>query len=267
MLGIHTGILYNDFIKEFKELKAIQLFTHGPKSTKKINIDYTSFKKETKNITVIVHSTYLTNLWSDKKYVLNHCLEQLDACKNIKAKGLVLHLPQLYPHQLIESIQELLNNMKTKKIKQKIILEMTAIGDKNIYATPNQLNDLINTLKKNNITNKQVVICIDTAHVYTGGANIYTYNDAKNYIESIKDKKYIGLVHLNGNEYKYTGKTGDKHALPLDKDDKIWPGISYKDSGCKYIIEWCNKNKVIFILEINCKRHTLVDVRNFLKLL
>ena len=84
---------------------------------------------------------------------------------------------------------------------------------------------------------------------------------------NLADKKYIGLVHLNGNEYKYTGKTGDKHALPLDKDDKIWPGISYKDSGCKYIIEWCNKNKVIFILEINCKRHTLVDVRNFLKLL
>ena len=267
MLGIHTGILYNEFISEFKNLKAIQIFTHGPKSTKKIKIDYTKFKKDTKNIKVIVHSSFLSNLWSDKKYILYHCLEQLEVCKNINAIGLVLHLPQLQPEQLITDLKILLNKMNLKKIKQKIILEMIAIGTNNIYSESEQLNELINVLKTNGVSSDQIGICIDTAHIYTGGAKIYSYNDAKKYMDNIHDKNYITLIHLNGNEFKYSGKSGDKHALPLDKNDKIWEGILYHNSGCKYIIDWCIKNDVVYILEINSNRHKLVDVHNFLKVI
>ena len=71
---------------------------------------------------------------------------------------------------------------------------MTSIGDKNIYSKPEQLNDLINIFINNKITHKEVGICIDTAHIYTGSAKIYTYNEAKKYIQSIKNKKFFCFI-------------------------------------------------------------------------
>ncbi len=264
MFGIHTGIQYNIYIEKFKELNTIQLFTHGPRSTKKINIDIKEFCSKTKKINVFVHSSYLTIWWSEKPYIINHILDQIKVSISIKAKGFVVHLPQINPNLLIEKIKQLLSLINNKNLK--IIFEMTSIGDKNIYSKPEQLNELINIFINNKITHKEVGICIDTAHIYTGSAKIYTYNEAKKYIQSIKNKKYIASFHLNGNEYKYDGSSGDKHAIPLDSKDKIWKNIDYKSSGCKFIIDWCKKNKTSYILEINPERHTIKGIQKFINL-
>lgn len=256
-------------VKKEIKLDSIQLFTHGPRSYKKVNHDYKKIIKETKGIEVYVHSSYFTNPWNGKPMVMDHTVDQFRSSKKLKAKGVVLHIPKIEPAKVARTVKVLKDILVEKKLmsSQKIILEMKAMrpDPEKTYESPEKINRLIGCLKDEKLNNSEVVICVDTAHINAGGSIITTYEDATNYLKKIAYPNWIGLIHLNGNAFDYKKQARDKHALPFDKDDYIWTDVSYENSGCRAFIEFCQSNNIHFILEVK-ERHSIKQIKEFISL-
>ena len=68
----------------------------------------------------------------------------------------------------------------------------------------------------------------------------------------------------DGNEYDAKIRAGDKHTPPLGKNDKIWGGMKYEESGCRAFVEWYLKIGSDVILETNHLLKESMDFLNFL---
>ena len=278
MFGVHIlkkDISVNDTLKiyldEFKnKLSSIQIFTHGPRSYKSNKIDYNEFKNkiETNNLNLYIHTSYFSNVWNNKLQSFITTIHQFKLASTLKAKGVVLHIPKKNKEDIITGLKKLILELKRKKIDVLILLEMKAIKqDPDLsYESPKKLDLLIKKMKKEGIKKKDVGFVIDTAHIYSGRQKIKTYNQAKKYMDDFKNKDWVRLFHLNGNQYNNDEKSRDKHAIPFDKTDQIWCNIKYNNSGCKYFTEYCKINNLDFILEIK-NEHTIKNVKKFVQLL
>jgi endonuclease IV len=256
-----------DAIDQLK-ITSVQIFTHGPRNRKESKLDYGAIREVTQNLNLYIHSSYPTNPWNNKPDIFKHTIDQFKASKELNAKGVVLHIPKIYPDKVANMTYLLFQECERLNLlkSQKIILEMKAVkcDESKSYESPEKINRLILQLQKKGMTYDKVCICIDTAHIYAGKAKIKTYEEGKHYLNSIKFPEWIGLIHLNGNEYDSETRAGDKHAIPFDGRDKIWNG-SYKKSGCRAFIEWCKEKKIDFILEIK-DHHTYSAVNAFINI-
>ena len=255
-LGIHVfkGNDIADSIKKARNacpLNAIQIHTHGPRSRNLIKHDYARIKKESKGLALYVHSSYPTNPWKNAEKINNkftHTVEQFVSSRDIGSKGVVLHIPKIEPSVVAPPIKKLADVLLEKKLldEQKIILEMIAVKqhETKSYESPEKINRLIEYLIAAGLTYEHVGICIDTAHIYAGKADIHTYASGLEYCRKLKYPKWIYLIHLNGNVYDAKKRAGDKHAVPFDHEDKIWKGVTYKKSGCRAFIEYAKKKKL-----------------------
>ena len=220
-----------------------------------------------------VHSTYLTNPWGDvkKNRSLAHTIDQFRIARDIGARGVVLHIPKIDAKDVVAGMRSLVNALLINNIELndnfRIILEMKAVKSHNTksYESPDKINNLIDELKEAKLTTAEIGICIDTAHIYAGKAKIKTYHDTKKYIKKLNND-WIYLLHLNGNEYDSKKRAGDKHAIPLSKEDKIWGNSTYKNSGCRAFLEYAQKLDIDVILEAKA-HHTNEQIKKFLNVL
>jgi endonuclease IV len=247
-------------------LDAVQVFTHGPKSYKKIDHDYDAVRIASRGTELTVHSSYLTDIWKNTAQLNNHALDQFDSCAKLGGKGVVLHIPKAEPEYIAEGVKRFSDMMDTRIaiIRQKIILEMKALKRHatKSYESPAKLNRLIGLLTDLGLTPDRVGICIDTAHIYAGFAQIRTYADAMTYLNELP-AEWLCLFHINGNEYLNTKKARDKHAVPLADADFIWKGMKYADSGCRAFIEFARAHGIKFIVEIK-DHHTDEELTEFI---
>jgi endonuclease IV len=271
-IGIH--VFKNNNISEsiintsrICNINAVQIFTHGPRNMLPVLYNKEKIIDACNDISLYVHSSYPTNPWNGKKYIFEHTIEQFRTSYEIGSKGVVLHIPKMEPLEISKTVKKLVNKLIKHGLlkKQKVILEMKAVKqhETQSYESPEKINRLIDYLIAEGLTHSNVGICIDTAHIYAGNAEIYTYKQGIKYVNSLKYPEWICLIHLNGNVYDIKKRSGDKHAIPFDNEDKIWKGIQYADSGCKAFIEFAKKIKIDFILEIK-EHHTLEQVNNFI---
>jgi endonuclease IV len=247
-------------------LTAVQIFTHGPRNQRASKMDYKLVKEAAKEIHLYIHSSYPTNPWNGKPEIFAHTMNQFTTAAQVGAIGVVLHIPKILPKEVAETTKAIVDRIKALGINVKVILEMKAVkpGDKS-YESPQKIDALIDELKALELEPTNVVICIDTAHIYAGKACIRTYDEGKTYLAALKYPEWIGLIHLNGNEYDSKKRAGDKHAVPFDASDKIWKGLKYSESGCRAFIEWAKEKKIDCILEIK-DHHTHGEVQKFIKL-
>jgi endonuclease IV len=271
-IGIHVfkkkNMLNNiKHIRETLNVNAIQIFTHGPRNLKPVIMDYVKIKNECKDINIYVHSAYMINPWKNTIQSMNDTVEEFKSSYKLGSKGVVLHIPKITPENVVKPIPHLINALKKLKILkgQKIILEMKAVKSDPLtsYETPEKINRLVKLLENESISPTDVGICIDTAHIYASNATIFTYEQVITYCNKIEKPEWITLLHLNGNEYDVKKRSGDKHAIPFDKLDKIWGGINYNKSGCKAFIEWTLHLNIDIILEAK-DHHSIDDVRKFM---
>lgn len=267
-LGVHvkkTGILkkgdthnsIGDAIRD--EIKthgitAAQIFTHGPAYFKKNNITKEDFKDI--KIDLTVHCCYSsTSFWKEpekKDIQLANMLTQADLCKEIGAWGCVIHIYKTP----IDAICKRANLLKDHFIKNKItlLLEMSAgvPSDDNYdtYDSPERINALVEALFKESKNEDWFGITVDTAHIWGAGQNIATYEAMFKWLQKIKYPKQIKQFHLNGS--KAECRSGiDKHAAPFEKNDKIWHGTEFKNSGVRAVLEFAKKYDITIICEIN----------------
>ena len=190
-----------------------------------------------------------------------------------------------------KSPAEIIDTMKViipfiKKFKTPLVFEQPAKkpdGDQT-YETSEKINNLTNLINTKFPKYTNWYWCIDTCHLWSAGIEMNKKKIVDNWLNDIKYIKKIGLFHLNGgsNDIFNTGK--DKHIVPFSSDDNIWGEIfvkntvekkydsnndtyieriiserkfdyeKYKESSMFSIHNFCKKNNIDSILEINLRQ-------------
>ena len=275
--GIHINsdnCTMSEAIKKFYSTHpslGVQIFTHGPLKiinnngiiTHNSGIDKIQLKKITKYLKIFIHSPYVQNIFkkeNGKSLRIMHDI--MKTADDINSSGVILHLPKAEAGVVVTNVKKLLKKMEESKITVPIILETPSNKSHPTmsWESPEKITHLCLEMEKNGITPNMVGVCIDTAHIYAGGAKISTREEAQQYIKKLPIK-WITLIHLNGNEYEYP-KGGDKHAIPGNTLDAVWKGKKFTNSGVYEFVELAKIYNIPIIFECT-KNHDRKDVLTF----
>jgi endonuclease IV len=237
----------------------------------------------TKHFSVIAHSSYVAYLWNkdDPEKYIHFVMSEYNICKECGILGLVVHLPKesiLKQKRIQSTIKKIIDeirinhngaeqdiHIKMWKKRQDpdidisnhqsiIYLETPAITPMwASYDTPKKLSKLFYIIQKIS-KNHPFGLCIDTAHIWTSGNDISTFNGAKRWFTELMDAPYIPhdriIIHLNDSA-KELGHGPDKHAALTE--GHIWGAYKrrgeLKKSGLYFIIQFAEKYKIPIILE------------------
>jgi len=237
---------------------ALQLFASNPRSIQLPNMKtYESISNEVSafckehDFKLVIHSPYTINLAKepkiDKRVIeLSDCywtrllIHELLVADLIGAIGVVVHVGKhttsTYDEGLeymYNAMKYIVNEMKIRKIKSRLILETPAGAGTELLNDVNQFVTFYNRFSV--AEKKRMGICLDTAHVWSSGYDINEYYD----IISKTNKDDIIVIHYN-NSQKERGSKADKH-------DTIFAGkIDIKDM--RNLIDKL-KNYPVIILE------------------
>jgi len=167
---------------------------------------------------ISIHASYLLNLASPKKDILEKSIENLS--KELEVADL-LNIPYVVVHPgahmgegevkgiktIAKSIKEVFKRSKSKK---SILLLETTAGEGSVLGYRfEHLRDIIDLANENN----RIGVCFDTCHVFSAGYDIRTYDSFEKVIEEF-DKiiglKYLKLFHLNDSK-RDLGERMDRH--------------------------------------------------------
>jgi endonuclease IV len=226
-----------------------------PKSNVLMNLDDEKIIEVTKNILLIVHSSYGTSgIWNNDENKAAKCFSlvktHIKRCSEIGAWGLVLHTAKCNMQNYIDQMKFLKPIAVENKVK--ILIEMTAgKPDKTTFDTPEKLNvfvDKMNEELKCDSKDPWWGICVDTSHLWALKQHIREKENMDAWLAGVKNPEQILLFHLNGSQNAFEIYK-DKHALPFEKKDKIWYGVKPEESGVASVVNFAKKYKVPIILE------------------
>lgn len=255
------------------ELKACQIFTHGPKDRNPNRMDYKAVKAycEKNDINLYVHTAYVTtSIWNDLSDSnnlkdshynnLKFIVDQFKAADTLAAKGIVLHTPKKSPTETVEILKTVVPQIE--KFKTPLIFEMTSIkSDPELsYDTPEKINRLCDMLMAE-FKYDNWGWCVDTAHLWGAGIDVTNPKIMTKWFKGLKYPERILLIHLNGSSFDTFGKGVDVHKAVFAVDDHIWNKDSnisngfdakkIKKSSLSVLAKFAKKNKIDCICEIN----------------
>lgn len=242
-----------------------QIFTHGPRHNNRNNIDHEKIRALSNVIKIFVHTPYTCFIFKGADHMFDAMLDVFRVAHSCNSSGVVIHLPRASIDVIVTNIVRLLKMLDDERINTPIVLETPSNKPHPTmsWESPEKLTRLINAFDTAGINAGRVGLCIDTAHIYAGGAQIVTRKDAMVYLKGLPIER-VRLFHLNGNEYKFP-KSGDKHAIPLSKIDAIWGCKKYKESGCFEFVEWARSFGIPTIFEGKI-HHDPSDVYAFIRM-
>jgi deoxyribonuclease-4 len=239
---------------------ALQIFVSSPRSTALTDIaKYNSVSREIKeylkqnDFKLVIHSPYVINIASEFKngkrtltidecYWIKTIINQLEISDLIGSIGVVLHVGKhvkLSYNDGLENmkvaIKYVLNDISTKKLNTKLILETPAGQGTELLTDLKDFIKFYNSFTKDE--QKYLGICLDTAHTWALG---YDLDEAYDLLFSKSNAKNITLIHLNNSQVK-KGAKKDRHATILDG---MIPNDKMND-----FIKSIKKNKTVIILE------------------
>ncbi|MEM5828196.1 MAG: TIM barrel protein [Candidatus Aenigmatarchaeota archaeon] len=157
------------------------------------------------DVMLSVHAPYYINLLSEKEETVKkskfYILKSLEIAEIMNAKYVVVHAAYYGKltkeeafEKMIEITQEILDEMKKRKIRNSILLYET-------MAKTSQFADFNTLLEfRDRIKNKNFGICIDFAH-------IFAYNDGKIDYNEIFDLAKFDYYHTHFSNVKFNLKT------------------------------------------------------------
>jgi endonuclease IV len=192
-----------------------------------------------KNANVIIHGAYIDYLWTRKPTAIENLKRELEICKNINARGVIIHLN----HKTWETL-DVLRQVDTPGVT--LWLEVNASKPSpGAFSKPENVVRLFDEIAKLDLQ-MEIGFVVDTAHLYGSGIALGSAADAAEYIDQLPDVPLA--FHLNDSAGKL-GSGQDRHAELFGgllwsewKDDK-------NASGCAYILQYCRDNGNICILE------------------
>jgi len=199
----------------------------------------------------IVHAGYVTVPWSDKEDVRAKSFVDIERsfpiCERIGIPNFLVHLPATV-------LDEGAFVTQLKTIKEvhtgstRFVLEGRAAkpgpGHVLSHDPIEVFHDYYRIVEKVFDGKIPYGFCLDTAHLFSQGLPLTTKEDAKHFINNIKDLP-ITVIHLNGNKTN-RGCGRDAHAGVGELTDQIW-GSDH--SGVVEILKWCRAQDIPIILE------------------
>lgn len=224
--GVHTSIAGGIELslvraKEFG-CSTAQIFSHNPRQwlikdiPRESVIRFKKLRKEYDINPLFIHASYLINLASPKKEVIQKSIrlliEELDMADLLEIEYIILHTGTSQESEEIgrkRAIDALKEVSKKKKWKVKLLIENTA-GERGDISS--KIKDMAEIIDK---TGDPLIsgIVIDTCHAFSAGYDIRDEKGVSIFLEEIKN--FIGLdklklVHLNDSKRPYNSRI-DRH--------------------------------------------------------
>jgi endonuclease IV len=274
MLGVHSTKLGDVIPQKARTLaqaverdceafgfNAAQIYTHGPRSDRRNNYDAKELLEVSRDyeIDLYVHGPYFATKiwkWEDEEEIAEYVEPMFEAGGEIKAKGWVLHVTKQPPENLVR-IVEIITPI-ARKHKVPLLLEMVAVKpDRQDHAPENAASyftsEDINYVTDLLPSSKWWGWCIDTAHLWAGNVDVRSRDDMTNWLDAIREKDRIYLIHLNGSE-NALGSGKDMHAAPGGELDVIWRGMKFDDTGLAAMVEFAHRQEIALIMEMKRRK-------------
>lgn len=233
------------------QLDCCQIFVSGPRSTKMNHMDYNAIKEycNSKKINLYVHSNYISvgifNVNKENKdtpkskNLIKTIINQMDECDKLGSCGFVIHLSKKTPEETVKTLKLLYPLIK--KFNTPLLLESPAKkpDDDLTYETPEKINNLTKLIIKN-IPKLNWGWVFDTAHLYSAGIEMDSFNVVKKWLGDLKYVKYVKLFHLNGMSLDQFNTGKDVHQVIFSDADDIWNADCHIDDH-----RWAEPNKVL----------------------
>lgn len=238
-VGAHIAKEGGSIIKTMKKIKeaggnCLQIFASNPRSASEANIPkFIEIEEKVKeyckenNFILVIHASYTINLAMELKinkrminienaYWVKSIISELIVSDIIGSIGVVVHVgkyvklkPEEGLNNMKTTISYIVEYMKQSKIKSKLIIETPAGQGTELLVDLNDFRDFFNSF--NAEQKKCLGICLDTAHVWSSGYEIYEAYD----ILAEHNKNDILIIHYN-NSRREKGSKVDTHAPILN---------------------------------------------------
>lgn len=249
------------------EIKVISLFVSDPQA-RKITLMSAEAKKlkeylsETK-LEAIAHASYTSMPWTGDPAAAAAVVAELKVCAAAGIAGLVVHLPSEKPEAGTDSKANTSATARVLKYLKRchtetnvrLYLEMVAAKPaRAAFNTAGKIKELFTAIRaKTDPTLRWTGLCIDTAHLWSGGVDLSSYDKAREWLSELEAISAVIppnriMFHLNDSAYGL-GDGRDKHA-PL-MNGKIWEDYKQapQKSGLKAFIDYIQKHNCPAIFE------------------
>ncbi len=240
----------------FKDTCA-QIFVSGPQNFKE-NIteeDQLHIRKflQSTGIPLVIHGAYVDNPWNKSRGSVHNIKREMAVAANLGATGVIVHLGAgaYCDENLKYVLGELADQPQSVLDSTTLWLEIhTARQSEKTYETPEKLHRLVERIRGLGLRLK-VGLCIDTAHLYSCGMVLDTYQAAQEWIRGLPDIPL--MLHLNDSGSTFNSGI-DRHAgLTVGNIWKAYNtnggGIPIQESGLFALLEWADSAGVVTILE------------------
>jgi deoxyribonuclease-4 len=276
ILGSHVSIAKGfteaaKFTQEKLQANALQIFVKSPRSNTKSKLtdaEAKKYREYSKNLYTVIHCSYLLNFAKDLSeisYPLENLIDDLHSSEKLNAAGVILHVGKHLELTREEGIRWIVKNLQTiltqtKKLKSKIILEITAGQGSELGNSFEELAAIYNQLEKP----KRIEFCFDTCHAFAAGYDLTTprkVNEVFREFDKTLGIKNLSCIHLNDATSDLGGKV-DRHSnLGVGKIGK---------RGLIAVAKFAEKNSIPLILETpekdgNSHEKDLKKLRGWLK--
>ena len=208
-------------------------------------------------IKVIAHSAFAAYPWTGMPYPAIFIKKELKVCRRAGLHGLVVHLGK-------QDIPEVMKNITNLMIKNcpLIYLETPSLKPENsYYVKPKDIGLLFKSIKKIDPEFEHFGLCIDSAHLWTSGIDIGSYENAAAWLDEIMQQgiptKNI-IIHLNDSKTP-KGSGIDQHAMLME--GLIWKSYidSPKASGLYAFLDYSYRYQIHIILERRIRDELIHD--------
>ena len=196
---------------------SMMIYLGGPHSSIRTSVEnynlehyISEYSKDIPVKNIIVHAPYIVNPASISKgeFAVSFLIEEIERMNYIGAEYLVLH-PGAYTDSIKEeSINKLIDNLKSiiSKTKNVVILLETMSGKgTEIGSNFEELSFIVKS-----VNSDRIGICLDTCHIWDAG---YDLNDYESIIKKLKDLdllRKIKVIHVNDSKNDL-GSKKDRH--------------------------------------------------------
>lgn len=237
------------------DARAFQIFVANPRSLSITLRDdeadeLQAYLSETR-IVAIAHGTYMDFPWGGNAYAAKFIRGELALCARAGISGLVVHLGKAPAETVLKYIPRLISVEQTVAV----FLEVPHVKPENShYETPEKLAALFREIRARfDPLLCRFGLCIDTAHLWSCGVDLRSYEDAEEWIRGLEAVADVippdrVIIHLN-DSLDERGSGVDRHAPLLE--GKLWGDFRARprQSGLAAFVDYAVRNDTTVILE------------------
>ncbi len=275
-IGIHVRRTDNSLSKQlpvdidemhkFSDDICIQIFATGPQDHHLlVDSDDESIMLKINNdgIPIVIHGAYIDNIWNLHHRAIHNVRKELRLAARTKCTGVIVHLAK----NSVENIRAITKVATGLVLEHPTVLWLeinVAKSSPNTFETPAKLGALFAAVRKLKITtpNFTVGLCVDTAHLFSCGMNIASYDAAKIWLEET-----LKLVNGTGSDIPLMFHINDSASgfnSGIDRHDVLGKGNLYADyaddlsrAGFAYFLAYAEEHNIVAILE---RKHEYVFI-------